>query len=47
MKLKHYTEVELEDVTMEGAEGAKIRWLISEKDGAPNFATRLFEVAPG
>jgi quercetin dioxygenase-like cupin family protein len=47
MKLGHYSEVELENVTMEGAEGAKIRWLISAKDGAPNFATRLFEVDPG
>ena len=46
MKIVHYTDVKLEDVTMEGAKGAKIRWLISEKDGAPNFATRLFEVEP-
>lgn len=47
MKLKHYTDIELEPVTMDGAKGASIRWLISEKDGAPNFATRLFEVEPG
>ena len=32
---------------MEGAEGVTIRWLISKKDGAPNFQMRLFEVAPG
>ncbi|MCF7918489.1 MAG: cupin domain-containing protein [Candidatus Cloacimonetes bacterium] len=44
MKLKHYSEVELEPVEMDGAKGAHIRWLISEKDGAPNFATRMFEV---
>jgi quercetin dioxygenase-like cupin family protein len=24
-----------------------IRWLISKRDGAKNFAMRLFEVAPG
>jgi len=47
MKLKHYSEIPLEEVEMDGAKGASIRWLISQKDGAPNFATRLFEVAPG
>lgn len=47
MKLQHYTDVPLEDVVMEGAEGAKIRWLISQKDGAPQFATRMFEVSVG
>ncbi len=25
----------------------KVRWLISKKDGAQNFAMRLFEVKPG
>ena len=47
MKIGNYRDVELEKVNMEGAEGASIRWLISAKDGAPNFATRLFEIAPG
>jgi|APSaa5957512622_1039677.scaffolds.fasta_scaffold152812_1 quercetin dioxygenase-like cupin family protein len=47
MKVIHYKDVELEEVTMEGAKKTKIRWLISDKDGAPNFATRLFEVEPG
>ena len=47
MKLKHYTEIELEDVAVEGARKAKIRWLISKKDNAPNFAMRLFELEPG
>jgi len=46
MKLIHYSDEKLEEVTMDGAKGAKIRWLIAEKDGAPNFAMRLFEVAP-
>lgn len=46
MKLMHYTDVPLENVEVEGARGAKIRWLISEKDGAPIFATRMFEVEP-
>lgn len=46
MKHFHYTEVENQDVP-EPAEKVKIRWLINEKTGAPNFAMRRFEVAPG
>jgi len=30
-----------------GAEKTTIRWLITKGDGAPNFAMRLFELAPG
>ncbi|HER43239.1 MAG TPA: cupin domain-containing protein [Candidatus Eisenbacteria bacterium] len=40
-------EISARDVDMEGAEGVNIRWLISKDDGAPGFAMRLFEVAPG
>jgi len=47
MKLSNAYDVELEPVYADGAEGAKIRWLIAEKDGAPNFAMRMFEVEPG
>ena len=47
MKVVHYTDVELEPVYVEGAQGAKIRWLVAQKDGAPNFALRMFEVEPG
>jgi quercetin dioxygenase-like cupin family protein len=46
MKLMNAYDVELEPVQAEGAVGAKIRWLIAQKDGAPNFALRLFEVDP-
>jgi len=46
MKAYHYTEIENQDVP-EPAKGVKIRWLINEKHGAPNFAMRRFEVAPG
>ena len=28
-------------------EGIGIRWLIAEKEGAPNFAMRVIELAPG
>jgi quercetin dioxygenase-like cupin family protein len=31
----------------EDSEGASIRWLISQPQGAPNFAMRLVEVQPG
>ncbi len=29
------------------ADGVKIRWLITEETGAPNFAMRQFTVTPG
>ena len=47
MKHIHYTDIPLEEVTIEGARKTKMRWLVSQKDGAPNFAMRLFEVEPG
>jgi len=46
MQVKHYTEVEAEDVPAP-AEGVKIRWLVNADSGAPNFAMRHFEIAPG
>jgi len=47
MKHVHYTDVELEVPTEDGVKDTKIRWLISKKDGAENFAMRLFEIKPG
>lgn len=46
MKLQHYTDVPAQDVE-KGAVGVRIRWLIDETSGAPNFAMRHFEIAPG
>jgi quercetin dioxygenase-like cupin family protein len=46
MKAYHYTEIE-NQVVPAPAKKVKIRWLINEKQGAPNFAMRRFEVAPG
>lgn len=46
MTVKHYTSVPAKEVE-QGAEGVKIRWIIAEHDGAPNFAMRHFEIAPG
>jgi quercetin dioxygenase-like cupin family protein len=34
-------------VTEEGSKGATIKWLISEKDGAPTFLMRHFTVKAG
>jgi len=47
MKHMHYSDIPEEDVEMEGARDVTIRWLISGKDDAPNFAMRLFEVKAG
>jgi quercetin dioxygenase-like cupin family protein len=46
MKHVNYTEVTAEDAGP-GTKGAKIRWVITEKDGAPTFIMRHFEIAPG
>ncbi len=47
MKLIHASDVPAQQVTEEGASRATIRWLISKPEGAPHFAMRLFELAPG
>jgi quercetin dioxygenase-like cupin family protein len=46
MKRFHYASVEAEDVPAP-AKGVKVRWLITEETGAPNFAMRQFTVEPG
>ena len=45
MKIQSYTETPAEAVSE--APGVTIRWVISKKDGAPNFAMRVIEVEPG
>lgn len=47
MQLKKLTDVPANEVTMEGATGCKVRWLIGDGEKAPTFAMREFEVAPG
>ena len=47
MKVNHFETVAQVPVTMEGSSGCTVRWLMDEKQGAPNFAMRQFEVAPG
>ena len=40
---RNYTEVTAEPVS----EGITIRWVIGKPEGAPNFALRVIEFAPG
>ncbi len=47
MKVTHHTEIEAQTVEMEGARNTKVRWLIGQPEGAPNFAMRQFEIDPG
>lgn len=47
MKVAHYEQIEQEPVAMEGAVGVRFRCLIGERDGAPSFTMRQFEIAPG
>ena len=49
-KLGRALDVEAEEARLPDGSpvpGVTIRWLIAERDGAPTFAVRLFEVAPG
>jgi quercetin dioxygenase-like cupin family protein len=39
----HFTDVKEDKPQMAGMQ-ATIRWLIAEKDGAPNFAMRVIEI---
>ncbi len=47
MKVQNVSGIENRKVEMEGAENCTVRWLVDAHDGAPNFAMRQFEVAPG
>lgn len=46
MKHVKYTQVSAEDAG-QGTKDTRIRWLITEKDGAPTFVMRHFEIGPG
>lgn len=47
MKHVRYKDVELETPDEEGIKDVKVRWIISEEDGAKNFTMRVFEIKPG
>jgi quercetin dioxygenase-like cupin family protein len=43
---KNYRDVKEEEVTLTGAKGVTIRWLITERDGASRYALRRFTIKP-
>lgn len=45
LQIFHYGTVKQEKVS-DGAKNVKIRWLITEKNGATNFMMRHFEMGP-
>lgn len=47
MKITHVHQIPLEPIEMPGAAGCAYRVAISQRDGAPNFAMRVFEIAAG
>lgn len=47
MKIEKSSNISKSPVEIDGAKDVEIRWLISEKDGAKNFAMRMFELQPG
>ncbi len=47
MQVRNIDAVPSQPVDMPGSSGCRVQWLLGEKDGAPNFAMRRFEVAPG
>jgi quercetin dioxygenase-like cupin family protein len=47
MKIQPLTSHEQKPVSIDGANGARMRMLIGPADGARNFHMRHFEVAPG
>jgi quercetin dioxygenase-like cupin family protein len=47
MLIRNYRENHLGEITIPGSKDVAIRWVISQKDGAPNFSMRIFEVKPG
>ena len=47
MVIHHYRDVEVMIPEEAGISGVKMRRVIAEKEGAPNFVMRVFEVEPG
>lgn len=47
MKVSHFTQTCSQPVEMAGASGCTVRRLVGPEEGAPNFAMRRFELAPG
>ena len=47
MKIASVKEIPSEKVDMDGAKDCQVKLAVTARDGAPNFAMRIFEVSPG
>jgi len=47
MKIIHKNDVEPKVPQMDGLKGVKLRVMVDDSDGAPNFALRVFDLDPG
>src|SRR5258706_8820922 len=47
MKISNVKEIPSEKVEMDGAKDCQVKLAVTARDGAPNFAMRIFEVSPG
>jgi quercetin dioxygenase-like cupin family protein len=47
MIVKNTSDVPLQQVNMDGARDVKVKVVFGPADKAPNFAMRIFELAPG
>ncbi len=47
MKITSLRQIPASKVEMDGARDCQIQLAITPSDGAPNFAMRVFEIAPG
>jgi len=47
MRVKHYDEIEEQEVTKANSTNTTIRWLISKGDGSDFASTRRFEIKVG
>ena len=43
--IDHYDDIPVSPAAE--AEGVAVRWVLTEEDGAPHFAMRVFDVEPG
>jgi len=43
----HAADVEAEEVVMDGASGTRMRKALTEREGSPTCALRIFDVEPG
>ena len=47
MKITNLKEIAVDKVEMDGAKDCMVQLAVTPRDGAPTFAMRVFEVAPG